>query len=427
MISRFHVKNYRSIVDMEVSFSYGEGSAPKGYKEMDTWPFLTDKTGRYIPCLAIYGANASGKTNIIRALSTLDDIIRRGLNNKRYQPNKLHPEFNETFFEIEYSYENDLYHYILIYNEETILSEFLAVNGISLYAITKEGNRDFSSLAQEEYSVDRLSKIYAVECCAENGKIQHTSYLSRMASTYSGLNEQLTRAYQYWQQVINICIDNDIPPGIGFSILDKVAKKINRSDLLEQFVTMLRNLDFEINKINYNRISEEITKEGFPSHHEDSPCGISMEGNKIYFDIIHTWHTDISGNEVKFKFEEESAGTQLLFGVLALIMAALQTGQTLVVDEIDRSIHPLLLKELVRLFKEKEYNRKNSQLIFTTHSTDLLDDELLRISEIAIINKTLQKGTTVARLSQYDGIRNVTNFRKRYLEGTFRGIPYPYI
>ncbi|MCC8147690.1 MAG: AAA family ATPase [Akkermansia sp.] len=427
MISRFHVKNFRSIVDMNVSFTYDEGSAPKGYRNMDTWPFLTDKTGRYIPCLAIYGANASGKTNIIRALSTLNKIIKNNTIYKEYQPNKLHPELHETIFDIEYSYKNNLYHYILKYNEKTILSEALYVDEMLLYNITRKGRRDFSSLEQEEYSVERLNKIYIVECCIESGKIQHTTYLGRMASTYSGLNEHITRAFQYWKQVINICAHNEIPPGLGFFLLDKAARKINKQDLLEQFIDRLRNLDLDINKINYKRITEEWRESKFPSHHEDSPCGISMEGNKIHFDIVHTWHTDISGKEVRFNLEEESAGTQLLFGILALIMVALQMGQTLIIDEIDRSIHPLILKELIRFFKGKEYNRTNAQIIFTTHSTDLIDDDLLRVSEIAVINKTLEKGTTVVRLSQFNDIRNVTNFRKRYLEGAFRGIPYPYI
>jgi AAA15 family ATPase/GTPase len=87
----------------------------------------------------------------------------------------------------------------------------------------------------------------------------------------------------------------------------------------------------------------------------------------------------------------------------------------------------LLLVELVKLFKDKRYNKANAQLIFTAHNTNIMDDELLRKSEIGIITKTLAKGSVLQRVSDFEGVRNVTNFRKQYLQGTFSGIPFPYI
>jgi AAA15 family ATPase/GTPase len=79
------------------------------------------------------------------------------------------------------------------------------------------------------------------------------------------------------------------------------------------------------------------------------------------------------------------------------------------------------------MFKDKRYNKRNAQLVFTAHNTDILDVDVLRISEVAIVRKNIKEGTSLRSLSSFEGIRNVTNFRKQYLSGAFSGIPHSYI
>ncbi len=79
------------------------------------------------------------------------------------------------------------------------------------------------------------------------------------------------------------------------------------------------------------------------------------------------------------------------------------------------------------MFKDKDYNPKNAQLVFSAHDTDLLDTDTVRMSEVAIADKTMRKGTSITRIAEFEGVRNVTNFRRQYLLGTFGGIPHPYI
>ena len=124
---------------------------------------------------------------------------------------------------------------------------------------------------------------------------------------------------------------------------------------------------------------------------------------------------------------EESLGTNLLFGIAELLLMTLQNGNVLVIDELDRSLHPFLLTKIIELFKDKDYNKKNAQLLFTCHSTDILENQTLRVSEVAIITKTLKEGSTIRRLSDFEGLRNTYDFRKMYLDGNFGGIPFPYI
>ena len=133
------------------------------------------------------------------------------------------------------------------------------------------------------------------------------------------------------------------------------------------------------------------------------------------------------GNEVGFDFHEEASGLQRTIMLLGIMLRTLRIGTTLIIDDLGYSLHPLLLTEIVRLFKDRRYNTSNAQLIFTSHNVDLLDQDILRISEIGIVNCSRHQGTRVKRLADFKGIRNVTNFRKQYLYGSFDGIPFPYI
>lgn len=145
---------------------------------------------------------------------------------------------------------------------------------------------------------------------------------------------------------------------------------------------------------------------------------------------INATHKNVAGSPTLLNFlKHESAGTQRLAGLVGLILYALNTGGVFLVDELECSLHPLLMREIVLLFKKRRYNRKGAQLIFTTHNTDILDDSILRISEIALVRKNVANGTLVRRLvdAKKDGedIRNVTNFRKQYLAGFYSGVPHP--
>ena len=429
MIFNFHIKNFRSIIDLNISFRYGEKKAPNRFQEMDSWPFLTDGKERAVPCLAIYGANASGKSNVILALSCLDDLITKGVNREFFQPNKLHPELIESEFEIEYSYMNHFFKYRLAYDKSTILEEVLLANGEELFSVGLRCEPRLEALAREGYSAERLLNIYKVECCDELGAVQKSSFLGKVGNGYSGLNATLTAALRFWQLSLQISQGNKLPTGMG---LRKITQfdEIEKNDYLSnKFKKIIRQMDVGIQDVRYKNVVSKgtIDDELMLASIADEPCSLYRDGDETGYDIIQTTHADAKGNEVKFNVKEESDGTQVLFGLLPFVLFVLELGQVLVIDEIDRSLHPLIVRELIRMFKDKDYNKNGAQLVFTTHTTDLLDDDLLRVSEVAIVNKTLKKGSSLMRLCEVEEIRNVTSFRRRYLNGEFRGIPYPYL
>ncbi|MCA6072160.1 MAG: ATP-binding protein [Endomicrobium sp.] len=149
---------------------------------------------------------------------------------------------------------------------------------------------------------------------------------------------------------------------------------------------------------------------------------------------MDSYHKDTNNNEVDFDFfNDESNGTKVLFGLMYKILEVLADGKVLIIDEIDRSIHPLVFAKIIEIFKDKDYNTKNTQLVFTTHCTDILEADILRLSEVATVNKNLNERSTIRRISdfkdshEFKNIRNTTDFRKLYLQGFFKGIPFPYI
>jgi AAA15 family ATPase/GTPase len=390
MLISFHVKNFRSIVDTAISLDYAEGKAPNSYKEMDALPFLDagSAKNRVVPCLALYGANASGKTNLIKAIYEFNTLLKNGIENA-FAPNKLHSGSHSTQFRVDFSVNKDLLSYAVEYNREGIIGESLKKNGKTLFSIEKSKIAEAKNIESKFYPISKLEEILKVECSSVSG-VQARSFLSKMGKEYAGLNADVSAAASFFLSSVDIFLTNDFPVEMGTDASVDILPKI------EEFI---RKMDFGIKRMRLD--SEKLN--------------------------LYTYHDDIHGKEVRFDFEEESDGTQTAFGVIGVILSALENGKVVCIDELDRSLHSLVLREIVRLFKDKRYNAKGAQLIFTAHNTDLLDAEILRVSEVGIASKNLAHGTTLTRLSEFQGIRNVLNFRKKYLSGEFSGIPFPYI
>lgn len=426
MLYSFYVQNFRSILDLKLDFSYGEGKAPNGYQNQEVMPFLETATKqRLVPCMAFFGANASGKTNLLKACNALQLLIRDGGTlAQQYEPNILNPQYSQTTLAMEFIIGDALFEYRIQYNAEEIVEESLNKNGKSVYAIRNLHIKPAAHLLSLTYSKEKLADILRVECSDGEGH-QTKPFLHRIGNGYSGLNQDLRNAFLYLARNVKYYANNtEIPLPISVDMLATTLKGDNKA-ALQEITDVVRRLDIDIADI---RIEQ---KELAPEDKE--PHGIvrqnSETGVRHAFQITAT-HRDVSGNAAYLDFiKHESAGTQRLAGLVGLVLYALKTGNVLLVDEFEQSLHPLLMREIVMLFKKRRHNPKGAQLIITTHNTDLLDDSVLRLSEIALVRKTKANGTLVRRLAdarkEGEDIRNVTNFRKQYLAGFYAGIPHP--
>lgn len=439
MLVSFRVKNFKSIVDATLDLRYGEGKAPNGYAEMDRMPFLQADMGenapkntrplRVVPVLAIYGQNAGGKSTMVEAMREFWRLIcTYPLNSYAeqlsFQPNVLHPELRETEYVVETARNGKLFHYMIAHNRDGVIREEFRCGDKQNYFIDHEkGIFRVDEIATEAYPAQRMRSILDVECSAADGR-QISAFLKKLHSGYGGLSEDVAGFVKDLVPGLSIHPDNEIRPMMGLERLCCRSGKGGREAAFREIESYMTKLDIGIARMELTSESPEDTGARYS---EDFMCAEAGSISRRSSEMIYTYHRRADGELVPLRLRDESKGTRMLFGLLGMLLSALHEGRTIVIDELDRSIHPLVLKSLVSLFTDRTYNKHNAQLIFTAHNTELLDGDELRLSEVGIVTKTAQGGTQLRRLCDFEGVRNVKNFRLGYLDGYFSGIPFPSI
>lgn len=439
MLEKITIHNYCSIQDLTVNLTFDEGKAPNGWKKSEWLPFVGDgKSGRYVPVLAIYGANASGKSNIIHALSNFQKIMNNGIEGC-YQPYRLSPDFIEAPASYGFAIrQNDVsYLYELVYEQKHILKETLIrqhdkAAPVVIFSIEKGVFSVDSCLTTASYTQEKLQEIWRVEC-HDDQQEQTKAFLACLNKGYAGLSEDVKMVMTEVMRKMLVMQRNNLYMS---TVIDQVSPSQDPEDIQDSFakiVSYLQKFDLHIQEMKLNRqvIPQEAVKEKMTDDQKQKAI-VRYEPNKkmVTVERITSFHKSTDGTLVPFNFyAEESQGTQLLAGIIGIVLKALEEGTRLFVDELDRSLHPLLLLHIVRMFKNKELNTKGAQLVFTLHETTLLEDPLLRLSEVGILNNNIFVGTKLQRLSDFHkddkSVRNILNFRRRYMDGIYAGIPRP--
>ena len=427
MLSSFFIRNFRSILELRLDFSFAEGKAPNGFKSLVVMPFLDAGDGqRFVSCAAFFGANAAGKSNILKAFLTLKLLLKNGTALAEvFEPNLLNPKFKETTFEIEFWLDGQCFVYRIAFSALSITEESLLKNGIPVFTI-RQLDPDFSpEILSDTYTKKNLSEITRVECSDGNGR-QTKPFLHRIGLGYPGLHADLKSAFGFFESgLIYFSNEHPIPLPVAVEVLARSLQG-DETAALNEITDVVRRLDIDIAAIEIVQRETAQEKAILPG---DVVRINTQTGVRHSLQITAT-HQNVSGEPTLLDFfKHESAGTQRLAGLVGLILYALKTGSVVLVDELECSLHPLLMREIVLLFKKRRHNSKGAQIIFTTHNTDILDNSILRLSEIALVRKTAANGTMVRRLVDAkkagEDIRNVTNFRRQYLAGFYSGVPHP--
>lgn len=444
MLSKVIIKNFKSIESLELDLSFAEKKAPNNYKDLAFLPFLEPQQdeieNRLVPIMNIYGANASGKSNIIHSLFCFNRVLLFGVKVLRDIPqelfsvNKLKNLGNNSSLSLEFFIKEEKYSYTLEYNRVSIEKEVLKKGEKELFSIS-DIKGDFTPLAISNFDNESINNIFNVACIApiQNGQhVQVNTFLSAIIDKLPGLNPSLNVVLNYLKDSIFISLGNDLPAEMSIEQLSKSDTKEDIDESFRKISRFIQKLDIDIERFEYKR--EIHSLDGFKVGDNqvkvpripNKSVAINEDKNIISFDEIVSIHKNNDGEEVSFQFNEESVGTRLSFGLAGQILRILEIGGVMIIDELDRSLHPLLLKSLIRVFKDKDYNKNNAQLICTLHTTDILEDNIYKVSEFVFINKNPKKGSFLKRLSDFPGIRNDMNFRDRYLNGLYSGIPHPY-
>lgn len=422
MLIEFRVGNFRSLAAPQ---TLTMAASPDPLLASDNLgPASTEKL-RILRQAVIYGANAAGKSNLLMAVEALRSLVSFSAGLQQGQPLpwitpfRLDPasESAPSTFEVIFEEEGVRYHYALGATGARITHEWLVA-----YPQGRP-QRWF------ERSFDAAKASYAwwfgpsFEGKRNQRKLWQTSTRSNalFVSTAVQLNnEQLKPVFHWLTQKLIVVLPGrvDFNPTLSIDLLRTDAGR-------QRVMQFLNSADIGIDRLEWQETEGfPPPPPGMPSEQwlallSQAPFGVAPQ---MKWGKVIAWHTGLGGNTVPFDMADESDGTRKLFEFVGSWIKALDTGATLCVDEIDRSLHPHLTRMLVQLFR-RETNSKHGQLIFTTHDTTLLDPDLLRRDQIWFAEKDESRATKIYPLLDYSPRKN-ENLERGYLLGRYGAVPF---
>ena len=396
MLCQFTVKNYKSIRD-EMTFDMQAAAISEHEDKV-----IMDKNGeQFLPVSAIYGPNGGGKSNVLEALHTvavkvLRPLYATGDNEERvFLQKKLLIEpfaFSEemknepTEFEVFFRTELAEYRYILHVKREIVVYECL--DRVKL----ETGRR--SALFERNTEETILKGVFAKLKISDelSGTLPLLSYLG---ITYKK-NEVVKDVLEWFEYGIDFL-------NYGNPIEELRMAVLNSEDVKQLMLDMIQEMDLDI-------VDFRVVKD---------------ENDRI---DVYTKHM-VEGYEAELNLFDESSGTKKLFGLMPFIADSLLSGATLVIDELDAKIHPVLLRHIIMMFNDMSINKKKAQLIFTSHDLSTMNSEVFRRDEIWFVAKGNAQNSQLYSLVEFknekgESVRKDAKFDKQYLEGKYGADPY---
>jgi len=380
---------------------------------------------RLLKAVGIYGPNASGKSNLIKALSTMRDIIQKSAKPGEklpVTPFKLDDKYNKkpSSFEVTFYHREVRYQYGFTATSERVYDEWLCAypEGYTQTWFERKFNKKTGKT-----NWDWKSKKLKGE--RENLKDKTRDNVLFLSVGAIWNNKQLSTVYEWFSEKIRVILPSDRSPVVTIEMLMSIEKD-ERKRLSSSIINnMMRRADLGIQGINIEKKEFDLKKVKFPSDmSEEARKEISRKlKGKIEVEFIH--RVEPTNKVVLFSSAEESDGTRRFFELAGLWSLAILNGVTLLVDEIESSLHPYLVNELIKFFQNSELKRKGAQLIFATHDTTLLDPELFRRDQIWFTEKDKGGGTQLYSMSDYKERkpRKGEAMQKGYLAGRYGAIP----
>lgn len=416
MLLEFSVFNYRSIKEEQVLSLIAENTEAKP----DNVAHIELSSGNKITILksaVVYGANASGKTNLIKAFNACTLFIKTSASNIVADAIKCYDPFlfdqstisAPTGFKLLFIGKDKIkYLYQFSYNKYEIISESLDYypKGQKANLFTRsnqDGDTSHSHLITLSKSVtnQRIKKEV----------FKNQLYLSQFGSAI--VHEQLTEVYLYFKEIDIWNSLNSIYTKHNLERLIGELLEPRNEELKNRLIKLIRISDTKIESV---RISREATPAS-PGRPVSEKIEYTLFGKHSMFD-----HNEKIGDK-ELPFREESTGSNVLFAIGGFILKKLAVGGILFIDELDNSLHPKLTKFLVKLFNNPISNPKNSQLVCATHEVTLLDKDMFRTDQVWFTEKNNIGATELYSIKDFDGVREGIPFDKWYYNGKFGGEP----
>ncbi|WP_313418356.1 ATP-binding protein [Stenotrophomonas sp.] len=413
MLIQFSVENYRSIREKQ-TFSL-VASADKHRRDTHVSASSAPATPDLLRSAIVYGANAAGKSNLLRALAVMVQLVRGTAGASRqprlpYEPFLLDEESatSGTWFEVAFVQDGVRYQFGVRYNAERILYE-------ALYAYP-EGrpqrwySRAYNASGEDEYEYGGM--LRGQKKVWQEATRPNALFLTTAVSLNS---DQLQSVFSWF--------DTKVRPIHPFARIGSdytVSSSQENAERKRRVLEFLGQADLGIGDFVVKTTPFDVST--IP---EDAPDHIRQFVRHAMTDKmlqeVSFLHRTRSGFEAFLDLEEESGGTKKLFELAGPWVDTLENGYLLLIDELDTSLHPVMLQYLVKMFHDPEINLRGAQLVFTTHDTNVMG--FFRRDQMWLMDKDAELSSALVPLSDFSPRKN-ENMEKGYLEGRFGGLPF---
>lgn len=361
----------------------------------------------------LFGGNASGKSNFTSVLSIFRYyLFNKGIEKYNKEGFRFGEEDKNSTIKVRNVVDDKIYEYILEinFNTKKIIKEKLYITALERKLVFERENNKIVKYDKEIFSEYEI--------------------------TIGFINETLTDSDSVISRIIEWRVPEEIEKYIFY--IDKI-KINNYSDDLGKYIyenknnkklviEFLKKIGIIVNDIEVYREKNEFFLKNIRESKEFQILS-EKEQEKLLSQIayiyrIHFVYEDNQKQKYKLEYYEQSAGTQKILSMFFPIYNLLNNGGVMIIDELDITLHYSLIKEIIKMFNSVEYNRKNAQLIFTTHNLLLLDFNLFREDQIWFLeNNDVSTGTELYSLSDVEGYEKNKYLLRDYLNGNFGGIP----
>jgi uncharacterized protein len=413
MLIEFRVTNFRSFRDTQVFSMVASADQSLPDNTIET-PVMGKQ--RLLRSAAMYGPNASGKSNLIKAMDFVQDFVTGSTDRKPgsgtgVQPFALDEDSinRPSEFEITFIHEDVRYQYGFSVDRERILAEWLIAYPIGVRQIWYERSIDSKTGETEWYFGPRYT-----------GERQRLTKLTRVdvpfltvAATFN--HERLSSVYEWF--TIGFRTIDATTNGSWLEQLTGILITDNEA-FVQQTEAMLREADTGIRTFSLEQ--RKWKDDDFPTDMPDALRNVLRLNPRI---DIQLYHEAQDGDlAIAIPFDEESIGTRRFFSLIGPWLTVLSRGACLVLDELDASLHPTLVRTLVQMFHDPKINTKGAQLIFNTHDVTLLDTGLFRRDQFWFVEKDRSGASNIYSLLEYSP-RKDEALQRGYLQGRYGAIP----
>ncbi|HEC17600.1 MAG TPA: ATP-binding protein [Sedimenticola sp.] len=416
MLIEFTARNFLSIRE-GASLSLVKGS---GDELLDTNVMMPDAPGTLplVRSAAIYGPNAAGKSNLIKALKVMRKMVRESARESQAgEPLPVTPFLLDEGsaaqpceFEVHFISEGVRYQYGFAATRERVTEEWLL-------AYPKARPQRWIDRRYDEkrqmYVWGSMDKLTGKKQLWQEATRPNALFLSTAIQLN---NQQLQPVFKWFADTLHVAGFGRWHPGFSIELCEE-------DDARKEVVSFLHAADIDIDDV-------ELEKEKFDINAlpDDMPEPVKDELARKFKDksivSVKTVHILDNDKKVLFDLEDESDGTQKIFALAGPWLDTLEHGYVLIIDELHDNLHPLIVRFLVKMFHDPETNPRNAQLIFTTHDTSILDQEVFRRDQIWFCEKDESRSTMLIPLTDFRPRKKVENLERGYLSGRYGALPY---